>query len=52
MIARGSLAEVQSALYIASDQGYIRDTDLESLYSIAAETGKMITQLSKYLRNN
>ena len=52
MIARGSLAEAQSALYIASDQGYITIEELQNIYLIAEETGRMITQLGKYLRNH
>lgn len=52
MIARGSLSEVQAALYIAADQGYIDGTEFRSLYGCAEEIGKMLTQLGKHLRGN
>lgn len=52
MIARGSLSEVQAALYIASDQGYIDNVKFQDIYICAQETGKMLTQLGKYLRKS
>ena len=48
--AKGSAAEVRCQLYVASDQGYIHNTDFTELNQLAAETGKMVGGLIKYLR--
>jgi four helix bundle protein len=50
--AKGSAAEVRCQLYVASDQGYIQDTDFTELNELAAETGKMAGGLMKYLRGS
>jgi four helix bundle protein len=50
VIAHGSAAEVQSALYIAHDQNYINRKQFENLYKITDETSKMIMGFSNYLR--
>lgn len=49
VIAHGSAAEVQAALYVAFDQGYITMEQFEKLYSAADETSKMIMGFSSYL---
>ena len=49
-IAKGSAAEVRCQLYVASDQGYIHNTEFTELNQLAAETGKMVGGLIKYLR--
>lgn len=49
-VAHGSVAEVQSALYIAGDLNYITPTEFESLYQTAEEISKMLSGLIKYLR--
>ena len=51
VIAHGSTAEVQAALYIAHDQDYITDPEFETLYALANETSKMIMGFSYYLKN-
>lgn len=50
VIAHGSTAEVQAALYVALDQGYLNETQFKDLYGLADETSKMITKLTNYLR--
>jgi four helix bundle protein len=46
-IARGSLAEVRSHLYIAMDVGYINDSDLNRLLTLVDETGKVLAGLRR-----
>ncbi len=50
VIAHGSAAEVQSALYVALDQNYITQQQFEKLYKMTDETSKMIMGFSSYLR--
>lgn len=50
VIAHGSAAEVQSALYVALDQNYINQQQFEKLYKMTDETSKMIMGFSSYLR--
>ncbi len=52
IIAHGSAAEVQSALYIALDQGYLPEVDFERLYTQADEVSRMIMAFSRYLSNS
>ncbi|MBI4835134.1 MAG: four helix bundle protein [Planctomycetes bacterium] len=47
--AHGSCAEVQSALYIALDQGYITKDKFSGLYDRADEISKMLTSFGRYL---
>ena len=49
VIAHGSAAEVQAALYVALDQAYVTKEQFEKLYGAAEETSKMIKGFSKYL---
>ncbi|KAF0219721.1 MAG: S23 ribosomal [Geobacteraceae bacterium] len=49
VIAHGSAAEVQAALYVALDQSYIIKEQFERLYKITDETSKMIMGFSSYL---
>lgn len=49
-IAHGSVAEVQSALYIAKDQGYLSEQDFDTLYRDADEVSRLISGFIKYLR--
>lgn len=44
-IARGSLAEVRSHLYIALDVGYISDPDHSRLLTLVDDTGKVLAGL-------
>ena len=52
VVAHGSAAEVQSALYVALDQSYIGQAQFEYLYKITDETSKVIMGFSNYLRKN
>ena len=51
-IAMSSSAEVQSHLYIALDQGYIKQEEFSKIYSQADKTAKLISGLIKYLKEN
>ena len=48
-ISHGSVAEVQSLLYVALDQNYINDTLFKTLYEACDEISKMISGLISYL---
>lgn len=47
--ARGSAAEVQSALYLARDQQYLSEDDCEALHEQAERVSQLITGLIEYL---
>jgi four helix bundle protein len=51
-IAMASKAEVQSHLYVALDQAYIAKDQFDEIYKQAEKTGKMVSNLIKYLRNS
>jgi four helix bundle protein len=51
-IAKGSVAEVQSQLYIALDQGYINEEKFNELYSKSDEVARLISGFIQYLLNN
>ena len=51
-IAMASTAEVQSHLYVALDQAYLGKDQFEDIYKQADKTGKMVSNLIKYLRNS
>lgn len=52
MIANGSIAEVKSQLYRASDRNYIDDEKLQQLLLTIVEIQKMIGALLKHLQNS
>lgn len=52
VIAHGSAAEVQAALYVALDQGYISTELFERHYNLAEEASKMILGFVEYLRKS
>jgi len=52
VIAHGSLAEVQSGLYIVLDRKYINNIQFESLYNKCDEISKMLMGLIKYLNTH
>ena len=49
-VARGSVTEVQSMLYVAYDISYIEEAQREKLYQLAAETASLISGFTTYLR--
>jgi four helix bundle protein len=49
-IARGSVMEVQSLLYVTLDVGYVERNEFERLYKIADETISLIGGFTSYLR--
>ena len=51
-MARGSVVEVQSLLYVASDVHYIETHDFDRLSRLADETASLIGGLTTYLRGN
>lgn len=50
-IARGSLAELETQLYIASDVGYIDNTKLDDMLQQATLTNKLLQGLIKANRD-
>jgi four helix bundle protein len=51
-IALGSVAEVQSQLYVAQDLGYISDAQFKEIHELSGETAKLTSGFIKYLRKN
>jgi four helix bundle protein len=48
-VAKGSCGEVRAQLYIAVDQGYLQQDLFEELSESAAEIGRLISGMMKYL---
>ena len=51
-IAKGSVAEVASQLYVAIDQKYVSAAEFDQLIALANETGRKIGALMNYLRKS
>ena len=51
-LAKGSAAEVRCQLYVALDQAYLTESEFQELSGLAAESGRMIGGLLKYLRSS
>jgi four helix bundle protein len=49
-VALGSVAEVQSALYIALDQKYVDEPAFQDVYNQSSEVARMVSGFIKYLR--
>lgn len=49
-IALGSVAEVQSQLYIARDLNYTSQEEFSKIYELGSEVARLITGFIKYLR--
>ena len=49
-IALGSVAEVQSQLYIAQDLNYISKGDFDKIHELGTERARLIAGFIKYLR--
>jgi len=50
-IAKGSIGEVRSQLYTASDIDYINNVDFENLYNLAYSISQKISAFIKYLNS-
>lgn len=50
-IAKGSVAEVQSQLYVALDQSYINKARFDEVYTKCEQVGRLISGFIKYLLN-
>ena len=50
-IAKGSVAEVQSQLYVALDQGYINEEKFDGLYTKSDDVARLISGFIRYLLN-
>jgi len=50
-IAKGSVAEVQSQLYVALGQGYISEEKFDELYTKSDEVARLISGFIRYLLN-
>ena len=51
-ISRRSASEVQSELYLALDRKYITDENLNTAYSLATESKRLINGMIAYLRKS
>lgn len=52
IMARGSLAELQSHLYVAQDQSYLADTDCAKIKGQTILVSKLLNGLIGYLTDN
>ena len=50
-IARGSVVELQSHLYVALDMGYISEIEFSDSYQMLDELSRMTVSLAQYLRS-
>jgi len=50
-MAKGSVGEVRSQLYVALDEGYISQQQFEDLYQDAEAISKMVASFIKYLQS-
>ena len=48
-VAKGSVAEVRSMLYLAKDLNKIEQSDFEELYNLTVEISKLLSGLIKTL---
>jgi four helix bundle protein len=51
-ISKSSAAEVQSHLYVALDQNYIKEDEFNKIYSQAEKVSKIDSGFIKYLKSN
>lgn len=51
-ISRGSVAEVQSHLYVAHGLGYVAKSDFDEIYGQLTEISRMTLSLAQYLRES
>ena len=51
-VAKGSVGEARSQLYLARDWGLLSDAEFETLHRLAEETSRTISGLINYLRSS
>jgi len=51
-IARGSVGEVRSLLYVGLDQGYLNDDEFSMTHELCIRVAQMIWGLIRYLRRS
>ena len=51
-VAKGSVAEVASQLFVAKDQNYVTAEEFDRLIALTTETGRKIGALMNYLRRS
>ena len=51
-MAKGSLGELRSQMYIALDQAYVDQSSFDETNSLATQTGKLIGGFMSYLRQS
>lgn len=49
-IARGSISEIQSQLYVAFDLGYVEVQEFNKAYELSSEIARLLTGLIRYLQ--
>ncbi|NWF56677.1 MAG: four helix bundle protein [Syntrophaceae bacterium] len=50
-MAMGSTGEVRSQLYVALYAGYLSQSEFDEIFTLAAETSRLIGGLMRYLKN-
>lgn len=48
-VAKGSVGELRSQLYVALDQAYVSETDFRSAFGLAEEISRMLFSLVKHV---
>ena len=51
-LAKGSVLEVQSLLYVAIEINYLKADEFDRLYKLAGETSALISRFAFYLRRD
>jgi len=51
-IAKGSAGEVEAQLYVALDQGYLKQEEFDSIKAVALSTKKLIAGFMNYLKRS
>ena len=51
-IAKGSVSEIQSQLYVALDLGYAEVEGFNNAYELSSQVAKLITGFIRYLQGN